>query len=44
VRSVCGRGREGAVVCYRFGEEKGAEEEEEGLDSGSSVRTKWLYL
>jgi hypothetical protein len=40
VRSVCGRGGEGAVVCYCFGEEKGAEEEEEGLDSVILVRPK----
>jgi hypothetical protein len=44
VRSICGRSGEGAVVCYRFGEEKGAEEEEEGLDSVISVRTRLLLL
>lgn len=33
MRSVCGRGGEGAVVCYCFGEEEGAEEEEEGFGS-----------
>ena len=38
MRSVCGRGSEGAVVCYRFGEEKGAEEEEEGFGSVMFVR------
>lgn len=33
MRSIGGRGGEGAVVCDCFGEEKGAEEEEEGFGS-----------
>ena len=33
MRSIGGRGGEGAVVCDCFGEEKGAEEEEEGFCS-----------
>jgi hypothetical protein len=33
MRSICRRGGEGAVVCYGFWEEKGAQEEEEGLNS-----------
>ena len=34
MRSIGGRGGEGAVVGYCFGEEEGAEEEEEGFCSG----------
>lgn len=38
MRSIGGRGSEGAVVCYCFGEEKGAEEEEKRLGSVMVVR------
>lgn len=39
MRSIGGRGGEGAVVCDCFREEKGAEEEEEGFGSVMVVRT-----
>ena len=39
MRSIGGRGSERAVVSYCFGEEKGAEEEEERFGSVMIVRT-----
>lgn len=39
MRSIGGRGGERAVVSYCFGEEKGAEEEEEGFGSVMSLST-----
>lgn len=44
MRLIGGRGSEGAVVCYCFGEEKGAEEEKKRLGSVMVVRrdTAWI--
>jgi hypothetical protein len=41
MRPVYGCGGERAVVRYCFGEEEGAEEEEERLNSGRVVRTNF---
>lgn len=43
MRPVGGRGGEGAVVCYCFREEEGAEEEEEGFGAGSEFSIRFMY-
>ena len=41
---ACWGGGEGAVVGYCFGEEEGAEEEEEGFCSGGGIRLVYGFI